>query len=407
MDFFNLFAQRMEAIKPSPTLVINAKAVLLKSMGLDIISLAAGEPDFDTPDNVKNAAIYAINNGFTKYTAVEGIMELKKAICTKLARENNLEYIPDEIIVCAGGKQAIFNAMFATLNSTDEVLIPSPYWVSYPDIVLMCGAKPIIINCCKENNFKLTPDQLRRYINNNTKWLIINSPSNPSGIVYSKNELAELAKVIMCYPSINILSDDIYEHIIFTEENFLNILNVEPQLKSRTLVVNGLSKAYSMTGWRIGYGAGAKKLIQSMSIVQSQSTSNACSISQKAAVEALNGTQNYIKTNIANFINKRDLTISLINNINGLECFIPDGAFYIIICCNSFINKYYYKNKMISNDVEFCEYLLNEAHVATVPGSAFGVNNYFRISYATSADILIKAFERIGDACQKLIVSNV
>jgi aspartate aminotransferase len=392
----------MQLIKPSPTLAVNTKANELKLAGIDIISLGAGEPDFDTPDNIKEAAIQAIKEGFTKYTAVEGIRELKVAIRDKFLKENNLKYELDELIVSNGGKQVMYNAFMATLNEGDEVIIPSPYWVSYPDMCLLAGGEPKFIECEVQTNFKLTPEQLEKAITPRTKWLIINSPSNPTGAAYTIEELAELAKVLLKYPHIYIMSDDIYEHIVYDDFKFTNIVQVEPSLQSRTLIVNGVSKSYSMTGWRIGYGAGPKELIKNMTIIQSQSTSNPCSISQKAAVEALSGTQDFIEPNKIGFKRKRDLVISMLTEIEGISCNIPEGGFYIFPSCKQIFGKTMPNGEKINSDVDFSKFLLEDANVAVVPGSAFGLGGYFRISYATSEQQLADACTRIRKSCEKL-----
>ncbi len=398
-----LIASRMQSIKPSSTLAINAKANELKAAGIDVISLGAGEPDFDTPINIKLAAIDAINAGFTKYTAVEGIRELKIAIKDKFLRENKLKYDLEEIIVSNGGKQVIYNAFMTTINEGDEVIIPAPYWVSYPDMVLLAGGNPIFISCEMQNNFKITPEQLENAITARTKWLIINSPSNPTGAAYTKEELAVLAKVLLKYPHVHILSDDIYEHVIYDDFRFYTIAQVAPELHDRTLTINGMSKAYSMTGWRIGYGAGPKELIKNMTIIQSQSTSNACSISQKAAVEALNGPQDFIEPNKLGFKRKRDLTISILSEIKGISCTRPEGAFYLFPSCKDLLGKSTLSGEIINTDIDFCKYLLEDAKVAAVPGSAFGLPGYFRISYATSEQLLADACTRIRKSCANLI----
>ncbi|MDF2965163.1 MAG: Aspartate aminotransferase [Rickettsiaceae bacterium] len=397
-----LIAQRMQSIKPSPTLAVNAKAAELKLAGIDVISLGAGEPDFDTPNNIKEAAIQAIKDGFTKYTAVEGIKELKTAIKDKFIRENNLKYELDQIMVSTGGKQVIYNALMATLDEGDEVIIPSPYWVSYPDMTLLAGGRPKFVECEIETNFKLTANLLEEAITPKTKWLIINSPSNPTGAAYTEEELAELAKVLIKHSHVYIMSDDIYEHIVYEDFKFTNIAQVEPKLQERTLIVNGLSKSYSMTGWRIGYGAGPKELIKNMTIIQSQSTSNPCSIAQKAAVEALNGPQDFIEPNKVGFKRKRDLVISMLTEIDGISCNTPEGAFYVFPSCKGIFGKKSQAGEIITNDIEFSRYLLEAANVAVVPGSAFGLAGYFRISYATSEQQLADACTRIRKACEKL-----
>jgi aspartate aminotransferase len=392
----------MQSIKPSPTLAVNAKAAELKLAGIDVISLGAGEPDFDTPNNIKEAAIQAIKDGFTKYTAVEGIKELKTAIKDKFIRENNLKYELDQIMVSTGGKQVIYNALMATLDEGDEVIIPSPYWVSYPDMTLLAGGRPKFVECEIETNFKLTANLLEEAITPKTKWLIINSPSNPTGAAYTEEELAELAKVLIKHSHVYIMSDDIYEHIVYEDFKFTNIAQVEPKLQERTLIVNGLSKSYSMTGWRIGYGAGPKELIKNMTIIQSQSTSNPCSIAQKAAVEALNGPQDFIEPNKVGFKRKRDLVISMLTEIDGISCNTPEGAFYVFPSCKGIFGKKSQAGEIITNDIEFSRYLLEAANVAVVPGSAFGLAGYFRISYATSEQQLADACTRIRKACEKL-----
>ncbi|MCC2645996.1 MAG: aatA [Rickettsiaceae bacterium] len=397
-----LIARRMQSIKPSPTLAVNAKANELKLAGIDVISLGAGEPDFDTPDNIKEAAIQAIKEGFTKYTAVEGIRELKVAIKDKFLKENNLKYELDELIVSSGGKQVIYNALMATLDEGDEVIIPSPYWVSYPDMTLLAGGEPKFIECEIQTNFKLTAEELEKAITPKTKWLIINSPSNPTGAAYTKEELVDIANVLIKYPHVYVMSDDIYEHIVYDDFQFNNIVQVEPSLKNRTLLANGVSKSYSMTGWRIGYGAGPKELIKNMTIIQSQSTSNPCSISQKAAVEALNGPQDFIEPNKIGFKRKRDLVISMLVEIEGISCNTPEGGFYLFPSCKQIFGKVTPKGEKISNDIDFSRYLLEDANVAVVPGSAFGLSGYFRISYATSEQQLADACTRIRKSCEKL-----
>jgi len=328
-----LISERLGKIKPSPTLAVNQKANELQKQGKKIISLSVGEPDFDTPLNIKNAAIKAINEGHTKYTNVDGIIELKQSIKQKFAKENNIDYEINQITVGTGGKQIIYDLFMASLNSKDEVIIPAPYWVSYPDIVILAEGVPIIIECPIEQGFKLTPLQLSNAITSKTKWLLLNSPSNPTGSAYTKAELTALGEVLKQYPHVNILSDDIYEHIIFEDFLFFNIINACPELKDRTFIVNGVSKSYSMTGWRIGYGAGDSKLIKAMGIIRSQSTSNPCSIAQYAAVEALSGTQDFIKPNAKEFEEKRDIVLNILNKIDGMECHKPEGAFYVFPSC--------------------------------------------------------------------------
>ena len=393
---------RMNKIKPSPTLAVTQKANELKALGKKIISLSVGEPDFDTPVNIKQAAIDAIKAGHTKYTNIDGIPELKQAIINKFKRENNLDYSAKEVMVSCGGKQVIYNLFMASLDDGDEVIIPSPFWVSYPDMVLLAGGKPIIIECPIENGFKLTPLQLASQITEKTKWLIINSPSNPTGAAYTKAELAALAEVLKQNNHVNILSDDIYEHIIFEDFRFFNILNACPELKERAFIINGVSKSYSMTGWRIGYGAGNSELIKAMNIIQSQSTSNPCSISQYAAVEALNGSQDFIKPNSAEFEKKRDIVVGILNEIEGIECHKPEGAFYVFPSCKKLLGRIDKNGKAIANSNDFANFLLEFAEVAVVPGIAFGMEGHFRISTATSREILKEACTRIKVACADL-----
>jgi aspartate aminotransferase len=361
-----------------------------------------GEPDFDTPDNIKNAAIKAIKNGETKYTAVDGTNELKKAIISKLSRENNLQYKINEISVSTGAKQVIYNALIATLNPGDEVLIPAPYWVSYPDMVLLGSGKPVIIDSSEKNNFKISPSALEEKITPKTKWLILNSPSNPTGACYLEKELRAIADVLLRHPHVHIMSDDIYEHLIFDNLKFATIASIEPKLKDRTLVVNGVSKSYAMTGWRIGYGAGNEKLIKAMGIIQSQSTSCPSSISQAATVEALNGNQEFIKPNALIFQKRRDMVVEMLNKIDGINCNTPNGAFYVFPSCRELYGKKTSQGNIIKNDNDFASYLLEEALVAVVPGIAFGSADFFRISYAASDDFLIDSMKRITNACQKL-----
>ena len=393
----SIISNSLKRIKPSPTIAVTQKARELKTAGKDVIGLGAGEPDFDTPDNIKKAAIDAINRGDTKYTAVDGTPDLKRAIVNKFKKENNLEYSTNEITVGTGGKQVIYNAFMATLNKGDEVIIPAPYWVSYPDMVLLAGGKPKIVKCDKNDSFKLTPKSLKKSITKKTKWLILNSPSNPTGASYTKDEIEGLSKVLIKNKNIYILSDDIYEHITYDNFNFFTIAQVS-KLKNRTLTMNGVSKSYAMTGWRIGYAAGPKEIIKAISKIQSQSTSNPSSISQAAAVEALNGSQEFIKTRADAFKIRRDFVVNSLNKINGISCLKPNGAFYVFPSCKLLLNK---KTKL-KTDKEFVEKLLEHANVAVVQGSAFGLDGYFRISYATSMDNLKKALERISDFCKKI-----
>ncbi len=393
----SIVSNNLKHIKPSPTIAVSSKAREMRAAGRNVIGLGAGEPDFDTPSNIKDAAIDAIRRGDTKYTAVDGTPALKKAIQGKFLRENGLSYDLNQLSVGTGGKQVLYNAFIATLNKGDEVIIPAPYWVSYPDMVLLAGGKPKIVKCSEKNEFKITPSELKKAINKKTKWLIINSPSNPTGSCYTKEEIKELSKVLIKNKKVFILSDDIYEHIIYDNFNFFTIAQIKA-LKDRTLTMNGVSKSYSMTGWRIGYGAGPKEIIKAMAKVQSQSTTNPSSISQAAAVEALNGTQDFIKTRSNSFKERRDFVVRSINNIKGLSCLNPKGAFYVFANCKKLLIK---KNKL-QTDEDFVKRLLEKAEVAVVQGSAFGLDGYFRISYATSLDNLKKALERIKIFCDNL-----
>ena len=379
-------------------MAVTSKAREMRAEGKDVIGLGAGEPDFDTPDNIKEAAIEAIKRGDTKYTAVDGTPALKKAIQEKFLRENGLSYTTDQITVGTGGKQVLYNAFMATVNKGDEVIIPAPYWVSYPDIILLAGGKPKIIKCDEKNNFKLTPEKLKKAITKKTKWLILNSPSNPTGSAYTKKEIENLSKVLLKNKNIFILSDDIYEHITYDNFNFYTIAQIQA-LKDRTLTMNGVSKSYSMTGWRIGYAAGPKEIIKAIAKIQSQSTSNPTSISQAAAVEALNGTQSFIKERANSFKKRRDYVVDSLNKINGLSCLRPEGAFYVFPNCKKLLGK---KTKL-KTDKDFVEKLLVKSQVAVVQGSAFGLDGYFRISYATSIENLKKAMERIKIFCDSLI----
>ena len=398
----SFLASSLSNIKPSPTIAVSMKAAELKAAGKDIISLSMGEPDFDTPQNIKDAAIEAIKKGDTKYTAVDGTAALKKAIINKFKRENNLEYKPSEICVSTGAKQVIYNALIASINPGDEVIIPAPYWVSYPDMVLLAGGTPVIVESSAENNFRISPKALEEKITPKTKWIIFNSPSNPTGACYSAADLKDLAAVLLRHPQVHVMADDIYEHLIFDDLKFSTFAEIEPKLKERTLVVNGVSKAYSMTGWRIGYGAGPKKLIKAMSMIQSQSTSSPSSISQAASVEALNGVQDYIAMSRKVFQSRRDMVVLMLNKIDGINCNIPNGAFYVFPSCKGLFGKKSPSGKIIENDNDFAAYILEEALVAVVPGVAFGAEGFFRISYAASEDFLKNAMQRIADACAKL-----
>jgi len=397
-----LVARTLERVKPSPTMAITNKAREMKAAGFDVIGLGAGEPDFDTPDNIKQAAIDAIKRGETKYTAVDGIPELKQAISEKFARENGLDYKPNEITVGSGGKQVLYNALLATLDPEDEVIIPSPYWVSYPDIVLLSGATPVIVEASLEDGFKLTPEALEKAITPKTKWFIFNSPSNPTGAAYTRDEIKALTDVLLKHERVWVLTDDIYEHLVYDGFKFTTPAQIEPKLKDRTLTLNGVSKAYSMTGWRIGYGGGPAPLIKAISTLQSQSTSNPCSISQWAAVEALRGPQDFLKDWVKSFQERRDLVVSMLNQANGLSCPTPEGAFYVYPSCAGCIGKKTPKGQVIGNDEDFAVALLAEEGVAVVHGAAFGLSPFFRISYATGVEALEEACRRIQRFCASL-----
>ena len=397
----SIISDSLKRIKPSPTLAVSQKARELKAAGKDVIGLGAGEPDFDTPENIKDAAIKAIKDGDTKYTAVDGTPALKNAIVKKFKRENNLDYSTDQITVGAGGKHVIYNLMMATLNKGDEVLIPAPYWVSYPDIVLLAGANPIVIQCPEEQNFKLTAKDLESKITNNSKWLILNSPSNPTGACYSEQEIRNLSQVLKRNPHVSILSDDIYEHISYEGYKFFTMAQI-PELKDRVITMNGVSKSYAMTGWRIGYAAGSKEIIKAIAKIQSQSTTNPSSISQAAAIEALNGNQDFIKARSKAFQERRDFVVKSLNAINGINCLNPEGAFYVFPNCKELIGKKDKSGKKLENDTDFVQSLLENNGIAVVQGSAFGLEGFFRISYATSMDNLKKAVERIKSFCESL-----
>ncbi len=369
-------------VKPSPTIAVASKARDLKAAGRDVISLGAGEPDFDTPENIKEAGIKAIRDGKTRYTNVDGIPELKEAICRKFKRENGLDYKPAQAFVAPGGKKIIYNAMMATLNPGDEVIIPAPYWVSYPDIVLLAGGTPVIVEAGIETKFKLQPEVLEAAITPKTKWIIFNHPSNPTGAAYTRTELKALTDVLMRHPQVWVLTDDMYEHLVYDDFEFTSPAQVEPGLYERTLTMNGVSKAYAMTGWRIGYAAGPEHLIKAMTKLQSQTTSNASSISQWASVEALNGTQHFIKENAKLFKDRRDLVVSMLNQAKGLECPTPEGAFYVYPSCAKLIGKTTPGGKVLENDEDVVTALLEDEGVAVVHGAAFGLSPYFRISYS-------------------------
>jgi aspartate aminotransferase len=397
----SIISDSLKRIKPSPTIAVTQKAKELKAAGKDVIGLGAGEPDFDTPDNIKKAAIDAIQAGDTKYTAVDGTKDLKEAIVKKFKRENNLNYTIDQITVGAGGKHVIYNLMMATLNKGDEVIIPAPYWVSYPDIVLLAGANPIVIECSEEQGFKLSAKDLEAKITNNTKWLILNSPSNPTGACYSEQEIKNLSQVLKRNPHVNILSDDIYEHITYDNFKFFTIAQI-PEIKNKVITMNGVSKSYAMTGWRIGYAAGDKDIIKAIAKIQSQSTTNPSSISQAAAVEALNGKQDFIPVRAKAFQERRDFVVNSLNAIEGISCLKPQGAFYVFPNCKGLIGKKDKSGKKITNDAEFVQSLLENNDVAVVQGSAFGLEGFFRISYATSMEKLEIAMKRIKSFCESL-----
>jgi len=397
-----LVARTLERVKPSPTMAITSKAREMKAAGFDVIGLGAGEPDFDTPDNIKQAGIDAITRGETKYTAVDGIPELKQAIAEKFARENGLDYKPAEITVGSGGKQVLYNALLATLDPGDEVVIPSPYWVSYPDIVLLSGATPVIVEASLADGFKLTPEALEKAITPKTKWFIFNSPSNPTGAAYTRDEIKALTDVLLRHERVWVLSDDIYEHLVYDGFKFTTPAQVEPKLKERTLTLNGVSKAYSMTGWRIGYAGGPAPLIKAIGTLQSQSTSNPCSISQWAAVEALRGPQDFLKDWVKSFQERRDLVVSMLNQASGISCPTPEGAFYVYPSCEGCIGKTTPKGQVIGSDEDFAVALLAEEGVAVVHGAAFGLSPFFRISYATGMEALEEACRRIQRFCASL-----
>ena len=398
----SFLSKTLERVKPSPTIAITAMAAELKAAGRDVIGLSAGEPDFDTPQNIKDAAVAAIAAGKTKYTAPDGIIELKQAICAKFERENGLSYQPAQVSVGTGGKQTLYNALMATLNPGDEVIIPAPYWVSYPDMVLLAGGTPVAVEASLETDFKLTPEQLEAAITPKTKWFIFNSPSNPSGAGYSRTELKALTDVLMRHPHVWVMSDDMYEHLVFDGFEFATPAQVEPGLYERTLTCNGVSKGYAMTGWRIGYAAGPQHLIAAMRKVQSQSTSNPSSISQWAAVEALNGPQDFLADRAEAFVRRRNLVVEAMNAIDGVTCPTPEGAFYVYPSIKGLIGKSTPAGVVIENDEIFATQLLETSDVAVVFGSAFGLSPNFRISYATSDELLAEACSRIQRFCNDL-----
>lgn len=398
----SFLSNTLSRVKPSPTIAMTAKTAELKAAGRDVIGLSAGEPDFDTPQNIKDAAVAAIAAGKTKYTAPDGIPELKQAVCAKMKRDHGLDYRPAQVSVGTGGKQTLYNALMATLNEGDEVIIPAPYWVSYPDMVLLAGGTPVIAETSLQTKFKLTADQLEAAITPKTKWLIFNSPSNPTGAGYSREELKELTDVLTRHPQVWVMTDDMYEHLAYDGFEFCTPAEVEPALFERTLTCNGVSKAYAMTGWRIGYAAGPVELISAMRKVQSQSTSNPCSISQWAAVEALNGTQDFLEPNNVVFKRRRDLVVKMLSQIDGISCPTPEGAFYVYPSIAGLIGKTTPKGTVIENDEAFANALLEEADVAVVFGAAFGLSPNFRVSYATSDEALKTACTRIQTFCASL-----
>jgi aspartate aminotransferase len=399
----SITAAALDRIQPSPTLAVTAKAQELRAQGRDVISLGAGEPDFDTPDHVKQAAIKAIREGETHYTAVNGTPALRQAIADKFKRENGLDYGLDQITVGCGGKQVLYNAIMATVDPGDEVIIPAPYWVSYPDIVLLAGGTPVIVGSSQESGFKVTPEALAAAITPKTKWLMLNSPSNPSGAAYSRAELAALGGVLADHPQVWVMSDDIYEHLIYDGFEFATMAQVVPELYQRTLTLNGVSKAYAMTGWRVGYAGGPVEVIKAMAKIQSQSTTHTSSISQAAAVEALNGTQDFLADWVETFRQRRDLVVGMLNQATGLSCLSPEGAFYVYPSCAELMGKKTPEGNVIANDGDFGTYLLESEGVAAVQGAAFGLEPYFRISYATSTEALEEACKRIQRACAALV----
>lgn len=395
-------AQRLSRIKPSPTNVLTGKVADLKREGRDIIGLGAGEPDFDTPENIKVAANAAINDGQTKYTPIPGTLALREAICEKFIRDNGLRYTPEQVIVSCGGKQVIYNAFVATLDPGDEVIIPAPYWVSYPDMVLLAEGTPVFVTGHEKNGFKIKPEDLEEAITPKTKWVLLNSPSNPTGAAYTRTELKGLTDVLMRHPHVWLMTDDMYEHIIYDGFKFSTAAEIEPGLFDRTLTLNGHSKVYAMTGWRVGYGAGPLHLIKAMTIVQSQSSTHTSSVSQAAAIEALRGTQNFIVPHNEMFKKRRDLVVSMLNDAAGITCRTPEGAFYVYPSCAGVIGKLTTDGAKIESDSDFCTFLLETEGVAVVPGVAFGLEPYFRISYATSDELLTEACNRIQRACATL-----
>ena len=397
-----VIARRLSRIKPSPTNVLTGKVAELKAAGRDIIGLGAGEPDFDTPDNISLAGKQAIDEGQTRYTPVPGTMQLRQAICGKFARENGLDYAPGQIIVSCGGKQVLYNALMATLDPGDEVIIPAPYWVSYPDMVLLAEGTPVVAEGREEHGFKLTAKDLEAAITPRTKWVMFNSPSNPTGAAYSRDELGALTEVILRHRHVWVMTDDIYEHIVYDGFEFTTVAEVEPKLLDRTLTINGVSKAYAMTGWRLGYGAGPVDLIRAMTVVQSQSSTHTSSVSQAASVEALNGRQDFLQPRNRAFRERRDLVVSMLNRTEGITCRTPEGAFYVYPSCGELIGRAAPDGTVITDDSALCTYLLESEGVAVVPGAAFGMSPFFRISYAASTEALTEACLRIQRACAAL-----
>lgn len=395
-------ADRLGRIQPSPTMAVTARAAELKAEGHDIIGLGAGEPDFDTPDPVKDAAIAAIRAGYTKYTRVDGAPDLKRAIRDKFRRDNGLDYALDEIIVGAGGKQVLFNAILASVDRGDEVIVPRPYWVSYPDMARIAGGEPVFVDSSAETGFRMTPEALEAAISPRTKWLILNSPSNPSGAAYAPDDLARLTEVLERHPHVWVMADDIYEKIVYDDFVFATVAQVSPALKDRTLTVNGVSKAYAMTGWRVGFAGGPEPLIRGMAKIQSQSTTNAASISQAAAVEALNGDQSFLAARNAAFRKRRDRVVASLNAVPGLSCNVPDGAFYVYPSCAGVIGRRTPDGKTLAGSEDYARYLLESVGVAVVHGAAFGLDPCFRVSYATSDEALEEACARIRRATEAL-----
>ena len=397
-----MLADRLNRIKPSPTVAVTAKANELKAAGHDVIGLGAGEPDFNTPEHIKQAAIKAMADNKTRYTAVDGIAELKQAICDKFKKDNNISCTPDMITVGTGGKQVLYNALMASINPGDEVIIPAPFWVSYPDMVLLAEGTPVIVECGQNKNFKITADALENAITDKTKWVILNSPSNPTGVGYTKTDLEALAEILRKYPHVNIMTDDMYEYLVYDDFKFTTMVEIAPDLQDRTLTCNGVSKAYCMTGWRIGYATGPKPLIKGIAKIQSQSTTNPNTIAQYAALAALNGPVDFLADNNAAFVRRRNFVVSRLNSIDGLQCSMPDGAFYVYPSCAGVIGKKTPDGTLIETDSDYVTYLLEAAGVACVQGTAFGLSPYFRISYATSDTLLDDALNRIERATIKL-----